>query len=102
MLESWGSDSGSGPSPGSGFGHVPVPSDHVFVVHSQHSLENKKPPEIDNKTLARQKRKRTRYGCHVVVSFFQELMEGSEESLVMEALTRIYFLSIVCDLADML
>ena len=55
--------SGSGSSFGSssGSGQVATSGDHVFVVHSQHSLENKKPPEIDNKTLARQKRKRTRY-----------------------------------------
>ncbi len=33
---------------------------HVFVVHSQQSLENNRPPDVDNKPLARQKRKRTR------------------------------------------
>ena len=39
-------------------------NDHVFVVHSQDTLENKRPPEIDNKTLARQKRRRTRYASY--------------------------------------
>ena len=42
-------------------GQVSCANDHVFVVHSLDSLENRRPPDIDNKTLARQKRKRTRY-----------------------------------------
>ena len=58
------SSSGSG----SGSGQVSSASDHVFVVHSQDSLENRRPPDIDNKALARQKRKRTRY-AHVIGIF---------------------------------
>ena len=33
----------------------------AFLVHSQQSLGQSTPPEIDNQRLARQKRKRTRY-----------------------------------------
>lgn len=32
-----------------------------FLVHSQDSVTNGEPPEVDNAKLARQKRKRTRY-----------------------------------------
>ena len=67
---------GSGSGSSSDFGHVSAPNDHVFVVHSQHSLENKRPPEIDNKTLARQRRKRTRYGCNAAIFLFSFQLEN--------------------------
>lgn len=33
----------------------------AFLVHSQESVANHMPPDVDNKALARQKRRRTRY-----------------------------------------
>jgi len=33
----------------------------AFLVHSQESVANHMPPQVDNKALARQKRRRTRY-----------------------------------------
>jgi hypothetical protein len=35
-------------------------SDYAFVNHDQHTLNNNLPPAVDNKSLARQKRRRTR------------------------------------------
>jgi len=37
-------------------------SKYAFLVHSTDSLKNGDDPSIDNKPLARQKRRRTRYG----------------------------------------
>lgn len=37
---------------------------YAFLVHSADSLKNGGDPDIDNKPLARQKRRRTRYGIH--------------------------------------
>ena len=34
---------------------------YPFLVHSQDSVSNGDPPEVDNGKLARQKRRRTRY-----------------------------------------
>lgn len=42
----------------------PISSDgdiFPFLVHSQQSITNGEPPEVDNGKLARQKRRRTRY-----------------------------------------
>lgn len=37
---------------------------YAFLVHSQKTLTQNLPPRVDNKLLARQKRRRTRYVCH--------------------------------------
>ena len=34
---------------------------YAFLVHSQKTLTQNLPPRVDNKLLARQKRRRTRY-----------------------------------------
>jgi hypothetical protein len=50
--------------PRSTYSSVPNSSEsdvYPFLVHSQHSIINGEPPEVDNGKLARQKRKRTRY-----------------------------------------
>lgn len=36
----------------------------AFLVHSPQTVANHMPPEVDNKALARQKRRRTRYVVH--------------------------------------
>lgn len=36
-------------------------SSYAFLVHSQDTLPNNLPPSVDNKPLARQKRRRTRF-----------------------------------------
>ncbi|KAL4906216.1 hypothetical protein BDW74DRAFT_151530 [Aspergillus multicolor] len=36
-------------------------SSYAFLVHSQKTLTQNLPPRVDNKLLARQKRRRTRY-----------------------------------------
>jgi hypothetical protein len=36
---------------------------YAFLVHSQKTLTQNLPPRVDNKLLARQKRRRTRYIC---------------------------------------
>ena len=36
-------------------------STHAFLVHSPNTVANDLPPDVDNKPLARQKRRRTRY-----------------------------------------
>jgi hypothetical protein len=38
--------------------------DLAFVVHSQDTVQNNLPPDVDNKNLARQKRRRTRYASN--------------------------------------
>jgi hypothetical protein len=38
-----------------------TPGALAFLVHSQETVANKMPPEVDNKALARQRRRRTRY-----------------------------------------
>lgn len=37
------------------------PNSLAFLVHSQDTVQHNLPPDVDNKPLARQKRKRTRY-----------------------------------------
>jgi hypothetical protein len=37
---------------------------YAFLVHSQKTLTQNLPPRVDNKLLARQKRRRTRYVFH--------------------------------------
>ncbi|KAK5290094.1 Homeobox protein yox1 [Cryomyces antarcticus] len=39
----------------------PTEASYAFLVHSQETLPNNLPPDVDNKPLARQKRRRTRY-----------------------------------------
>lgn len=39
----------------------PSPLNYAFLVHSQKTLTQNLPPRVDNKLLARQKRRRTRY-----------------------------------------
>ncbi|KAF1918356.1 hypothetical protein BDU57DRAFT_196227 [Ampelomyces quisqualis] len=49
-------------SPAIGKRHVPPPSTVgalAFLVHSQETVANKMPPDVDNKALARQRRRRT-------------------------------------------
>jgi hypothetical protein len=43
-----------------------TPGALAFLVHSQETVANKMPPDVDNKALARQRRRRTRYVtfCH--------------------------------------
>ena len=38
----------------------PARGSFAFLVHSQDTLTNNLPPNVDNQTLARQKRRRTR------------------------------------------
>jgi hypothetical protein len=38
-----------------------TPGALAFLVHSQETVANKMPPDVDNKALARQRRRRTRY-----------------------------------------
>lgn len=38
-------------------------SSFAFLVHSQDTLNNNLPPNVDNQPLARQKRRRTRYSA---------------------------------------
>jgi hypothetical protein len=38
---------------------------YAFLVHSQKTLTQNLPPRVDNKLLARQKRRRTRYIANV-------------------------------------
>jgi hypothetical protein len=38
---------------------------YAFLVHSQKTLTQNLPPRVDNKLLARQKRRRTRYAIMV-------------------------------------
>ncbi|KAK5010652.1 hypothetical protein LTR28_008521, partial [Elasticomyces elasticus] len=40
-------------------GSSPVSAEYAFLVHSQSTLPNNLPPDVDNKPLARQKRRRT-------------------------------------------
>jgi hypothetical protein len=53
------------PSASSSMGRRDAPSSTTgtlaFLVHSQETVANKMPPEVDNKALARQRRRRTRY-----------------------------------------
>jgi hypothetical protein len=37
----------------------------AFLVHSPHTVTEKLPPDVDNKSYARQKRRRTRYALIV-------------------------------------
>jgi hypothetical protein len=59
--------SNSSPLPAASAAHairreIPSPPGALaFLVHSQESVAKNTPPEIDNKALARQKRRRTRY-----------------------------------------
>ena len=46
-----------------------------FLVHSQESVTNGKPPEVDNGRLARQKRRRTRYVYSPRASFYNPQKE---------------------------
>lgn len=43
----------------SSFNGAATDNDYAFLVHSQETLPHKKPPTVDNKQLARQRRKRT-------------------------------------------
>jgi hypothetical protein len=43
-------------------------ADFAFVNHDQHTLNNNLPPAVDNKSLARQKRRRTRYVAYIKTS----------------------------------
>jgi hypothetical protein len=47
-----------------------TPGALAFLVHSQETVANKMPPEVDNKALARQRRRRTRYNF-----FYLHLLE---------------------------
>jgi hypothetical protein len=38
-----------------------ISSNYAFLVHSQTTIPGNLPPNVDNKALARQKRRRTRY-----------------------------------------
>ena len=38
----------------------PARTSYAFLVHSANTLTNNLPPDVDNKPLARQKRRRTR------------------------------------------
>lgn len=40
----------------------------AFLVHSQDTLNNNLPPNVDNQPLARQKRRRTRYAPMMVLN----------------------------------
>jgi hypothetical protein len=48
-------------SPSIGRRASPVATDFAFLVHSPETVANRQPPDVDNKPLARQKRRRTSY-----------------------------------------
>jgi hypothetical protein len=47
-----------------------TPGALAFLVHSQETVANKMPPDVDNKALARQRRRRTRY----VLNFYLPIL----------------------------
>lgn len=49
------------PSPASVNASEKAALNYAFLVHSQKTLTQNLPPRVDNKLLARQKRRRTRY-----------------------------------------
>jgi hypothetical protein len=57
----------------------PLLTQHAFLVHSPNTFAKDLPPDVDNKPLARQKRRRTRY-----VLFISRLIDG-RMSLVIDA-----------------
>lgn len=46
-----------------------VTTDFAFLVHSPETVANRMPPDVDNKPLARQKRRRTSYVLFASKSF---------------------------------
>jgi hypothetical protein len=59
LSSSGGSSNGSGANNGNNNNN-----NYAFLVHSQETIPWNLPPDVDNKPLARQKRRRTRYVCH--------------------------------------
>ena len=55
------SDSGSTPPADSAKPSSPSSGSLAFLVHSPDTVQRNLPPDVDNKPLARQKRRRTRY-----------------------------------------
>lgn len=49
------------------------PLNYAFLVHSQKTLTQNLPPRVDNKLLARQKRRRTRYAIIVVAPYYERV-----------------------------
>ena len=59
----------------------------AFLVHSQDSISQDTPPEIDNHQLARQKRRRTRYQLHNIGKqcLFTDCFRSPEDQAILEA-----------------
>jgi hypothetical protein len=60
----------SSSSPQSNVPESSTPS-YAFLVHSQKTLTQNLPPRVDNKLLARQKRRRTRYSSSPMLFIFR-------------------------------
>jgi len=45
----------------------------AFLVHSQDTIPNNLPPDVDNKPLARQRRRRTRYAVFILPSSLERV-----------------------------
>ena len=55
----------SSPAPAARSSPTAPPGALAFLVHSPTTVANSLPPDVDNKPLARQKRRRTRYALHL-------------------------------------
>jgi hypothetical protein len=53
----------------------------AFLVHSQETVANHMPPDVDNKALARQKRRRTRYVFSSGTNSFHLMFDALETNL---------------------